>query len=125
MKQGLFIPVVLVAAMAAGATTPAWADPPPWAPAHGYRAKHSYVYYPQHRIYYEPESRVWFWFGDGRWQVGVELPVYYRQYTYGGVSVELDTDHPYEYDSKLYETYGGRGGKHGHGGRHGHDDEDD
>lgn len=27
--------------------------PPPWAPAHGYRAKHSYHYYPSAEVYFD------------------------------------------------------------------------
>lgn len=46
-------PGLLAAAFAAltmtadSVVTPAWADPPPWAPAHGYRAKHKNTHYYQ------------------------------------------------------------------------------
>lgn len=84
----------------------ALADPPDWAPARGYRAKHQYIYYPAHRIYYEPAQQNWFWYEDGKWSFGASLPIYYRQYTYGGVTVELDTDHPYERQVWVEERYG-------------------
>lgn len=55
---------ILAAALAATlvavwSATPAFADPPPWAPAHGYRAKHKYKhhshpYYTKERRYISP-----------------------------------------------------------------------
>lgn len=83
------------------------ADPPPWAPAHGYRAKHEYIYYPSHQIYYEPARSLWFWLDGGDWRFGVDLPVYYRQYTRGGVTVVLDAERPYERHDYVVEHYGG------------------
>ncbi|HEX2794204.1 MAG TPA: glycine zipper 2TM domain-containing protein [Croceicoccus sp.] len=52
MKKGL-IGAVLAAAVAIPAA-PAFADPPPWAPAHGKRAKDSARYYDNRGRYYEP-----------------------------------------------------------------------
>jgi hypothetical protein len=55
--------------------SPVLADPPPWAPAHGYRAKqYHYVYYPRHEVYYAPSSQLWFWLDGGNWRVGAGLP---------------------------------------------------
>ena len=62
---------VLLAASAfcLGMSVPALADPPPWAPAHGRRAKevheYRYVYYPAQQVYYAPEQQLWFWMGGG------------------------------------------------------------
>lgn len=84
----------------------ALADPPDWAPAHGYRAKHQYVYYPAHRIYYEPAAQTWFWFDGGGWRVGAVLPLAYEQYTHGGVTIDIDADRPYERQAWVEETYG-------------------
>ncbi|MDI3259306.1 MAG: hypothetical protein QJR02_06385 [Sinobacteraceae bacterium] len=102
----------------------AWADPPPWAPAHGYRAKqeYRYVYYPQAQVYYAPDTHVWFWLNGGNWQFGASLPVIYQQYATGGVSITLDTDRPYTEHAYVVEHYGGPG-HHGH--RHHHHDDDD
>ena len=116
-----------------------WADPPPWAPAHGYRAKHRYIYYPARQIYYAPESRLWFWLKGDRWSVGASLPLEYEPYVRsGGVSLELYTERPYEDHSYVIQHYGGQSSKskdngrreggpgtgkgHGHGkGKHGGD----
>jgi hypothetical protein len=77
---------------------PAHASPPPWAPAHGYRAKqvpeYPYVYYPAQQVYYAPASGTWFWMNGGNWQVGVNLPVQYHAHIGNGVSVALHSSRP-------------------------------
>ena len=116
----------LVAGLAAGA--PAQADPPPWAPAHGHRAKqereYSYVYYPARQVYYAPEQQVWFWMNGGNWQVGVNLPVQYRSSASSGVQVVLNSDRPYVEHAYVEEHYG-RPWRKKHGGGHGHGHHDD
>ncbi len=117
-KAGMLVPIIaMVAGMAA--LIPAQADPPPWAPAHGYRAKqHSYVYYPEAEVYYAPESRMWFWLSGGNWRFGASLPVEYRPYTTGGVSIVLEADRPYVQHTYVVERYG-KPGKHRRGKRDG------
>ncbi len=96
----------------------ALADPPPWAPAHGYRAKqYRYVYYPQHEVYYAPSSQLWFWLNAGRWQVGTALPSRIVVAGFDGVPVVLGTERPYEMNAYVVKRHGGR---HEH--RHRHDD---
>ena len=49
-----------------GTAIPAAADPPPWAPAHGKRAKHARTYYEPR--YYNSANGVRYWQGeDGRY----------------------------------------------------------
>ncbi|MBI4190294.1 MAG: hypothetical protein HY525_07115 [Betaproteobacteria bacterium] len=106
-KTSMLLSAIAVAACM-GVDLPAYADPPPWAPAHGYRAKqYSYVYYPVREIYYAPESRMWFWMNGGAWQFGASLPVEYRQYTgSGGVSIVLESDRPYVYHEHVVAHHG-------------------
>lgn len=86
---------------------PVYADPPPWAPAHGKRAKqHPYTYYPEYGFYYAPESSMWFWLEGSDWRIGASLPLDYRPYATGGVSIELGTDKPYEENDLVIERYG-------------------
>lgn len=90
---------------------PAQAEPPPWAPAHGYRAKemreYRYIYYPAQQVYYAPESQLWFWLNDGNWQFGVNLPTQYPMYAgSSGVSVMLHSDRPYVEHVYVEEHYG-------------------
>lgn len=101
----------------------ALADPPPWAPAHGYRAKeYRYVYYPRHEVYYAPETQLWFWLDGGRWRVGASLPAGVVVAGVPGVSVVLGTERPYEDHAYVVEHYGGRHHKHD---RDRWDDDDD
>lgn len=103
------VAVIALGIAGAGLVAPAaLAHPPPWAPAHGWRAKHHYVYYPARRIYYEPASRMWFWFGGDGWRAGVTLPAALRGYVrVGGVNVALDVDRPYLRDDYVVYRYGG------------------
>lgn len=107
------LPVLVIAAAMAAAPAALLADPPAHAPAHGYRAKHRYVYYPSQEIYYEPERGLWFWLDGGDWEFGLSLPTYYRQYTSGGISIELDTDKPYTEHHSVVSQYGGKSKKAG------------
>lgn len=84
----------------------AWAEPPSHAPAHGYRAKHRYVYYPEREIYYAPETRLWFWLLGNDWRSGERLPAGYQQYTSDGISIELGSDRPYTDHSRVVREYG-------------------
>lgn len=119
MRTTLLRPAV-VALLGAWLALPpaALADPPPWAPAHGYRAKqYRYVYYPQHEVYYAPASQLWFWLDGGGWRVGTALPSRIVVAGFDGVSVVLGTERPYEMNTYVVERYGKR---HKH--RHHHDD---
>ena len=79
--------------------------PPPWAPAHGYRAKHRYRYYPSSRVYYEKERGVYFYYGDREWRVSVSLPSGIHIDADNYVTLEMDTNRPYEWDHEVREKY--------------------
>jgi hypothetical protein len=79
--------------------------PPPWAPAHGYRAKHKYRYYPSHRVYYEEKRGVYFYYKDGEWRVSVSLPSSIRIDIGDYVTLEMGTDKPYEWDHEVVKKY--------------------
>jgi len=79
--------------------------PPPWAPAHGYRAKHKYHYYPSSRVYYEKERGTYFYYKDGEWRVSVSLPSYIRIDVHDYVTLEMDSDKPYDYDHEVVKRY--------------------
>ena len=84
---------------------PATAAPPPWAPAHGYRAKHHYIYYPSHPIYYAPARRHWFWWHDGRWLSGALLPWHLRRHLHGGISLYYDALYPSHFHHYTVRRY--------------------
>lgn len=48
--------------------------PPPWAPAHGYRAKTRYVYFSDYNVYYDHERGVYISLGGNNWQITAKLP---------------------------------------------------
>lgn len=111
--------VMMALALVADAAS---ASPPPWAPAHGYRAKqqYQYVYYPSRGVYYAPQRGVWFWSDGKHWQVGAQLPIDLQGGVGGGVNIELDSEQPYQQNDEVVRQYGGP--KKGHG-RHGRDED--
>jgi hypothetical protein len=104
--------LLLAAAVLAGAVAaPAFAEPPPWAPAHGHRAKqqreYRYVYYPQQQVYFAPATSQWFWLSGGQWQFGVNLPLQYSGYARNpGVPVILHSSRPYAEHVYVEQNYG-------------------
>ena len=52
--------------------------PPPHAPAHGYRAKHQYRYYPSCSVYYDYGRKIYFYVKGDHWEVGASLPSHLR-----------------------------------------------
>jgi len=69
--------------------------PPPHAPAHGYRAKHHYRYYPSCYVYFDLSRKCYFYLDGDNWKVSVSLPVSLRAQLGEYVSIEMDTDRPY------------------------------
>ena len=69
--------------------------PPPHAKAHGYRAKHTYRYYPSANAYYDVERKAYFYLEGNNWCMGVSLPDNLRVRLGNHVTVEMDSDKPY------------------------------
>ncbi len=106
--------------LAAGLAFPpaAPADPPPWAPAHGYRAKqHQYVYYPRHEVYYAPATQLWFWLDGGQWRFGATLPSGIVVAGVPGVSILLAAEQPYYEHYQVVRQHGGKHHRKHHGQR--------
>jgi hypothetical protein len=94
--------------------------PPPHAPAHGYRAKHQYHYYPYRNVYYEQARGMYFYMSGNGWTFGASLPGNLTVASLGTyVSIGLDTDHPYNYNHEHVREY--PRDKY----RHGKEDDDD
>jgi hypothetical protein len=79
--------------------------PPPWAPAHGYRAKHRYYYYPASYVYYDTGRNLYFYIRNDRWEVAASLPreVHIQRTEY--VVLEMSTEKPYHYHSEVKTKY--------------------
>jgi hypothetical protein len=69
--------------------------PPPHAPAHGYRRKFQYAYYPSTAVYTCPTRSLWFWVEGGGWRFGAQLPTTIRVDAGEAVTIDLDDDKPY------------------------------
>jgi hypothetical protein len=69
--------------------------PPPHAPAHGYRAKYGYRYYPGALVYFDVDRKLYFYMQNGDWKVGVSLPDSLRVKLGDSVTIEMDSDKPY------------------------------
>ncbi|MBW1795267.1 MAG: hypothetical protein JRJ38_12710 [Deltaproteobacteria bacterium] len=69
--------------------------PPPHAPAHGYRAKHNYRYYPSACAYFDISRKVYFYLEKDNWKISVSLPQTIQLRLGDYVTIEMDTDKPY------------------------------
>jgi hypothetical protein len=94
-----------ISVSASEAAPPTKGGPLPWAPAHGHRAKYSYRYYPSLYVYFDLERRVYFYLEGDRWRVSAHLPSGIHIEVAHYVSIELDTDKPYEYFSEHRKKY--------------------
>jgi hypothetical protein len=80
------------------------ADPPPWAPAHGHRAKHyKYIYYPSSQVYFNPVVGRYYYMNSGVWTYGVAAPVGINLGK--GVSITLGGPVPYVYHPVVLQQY--------------------
>ncbi len=79
--------------------------PPPWAPAHGYRAKYQYRYYPSPQIYYDTGRSIYFYYRDGQWEVSAQIPASLQVQLGDSVFLEMDTGQPYRYHGDVIKRY--------------------
>ena len=70
------------------------------------KGHHRYVYYRDHDIYFAPETKTYYWREGNDWRSGAELPPESRAFvTKGGVTIQLDTERPYEKNEWVVEHY--------------------
>jgi hypothetical protein len=79
--------------------------PPPWAPAHGYRAKHQYRYYPSASVYFDIGRKLYFYYDGGGWRVSASLPLGIHIEVSDYVILEMDTEQPYQYHTEVVRRY--------------------
>jgi hypothetical protein len=89
--------------MTAGMSTST--GPPPWARGQGNRAQHHYRYYPYHSVYFDEQRGVYFFPSNGSWQMSVSLPSYIQITVNDFVTLDMDTDKPYEYHNDVIKRY--------------------
>ena len=69
--------------------------PPDHAKAHGYRAKHTYRYYPSAQAYYDVDRRAYFYLQGDEWRVSVSVPISLKAKLGDYVTIGMDSDKPY------------------------------
>jgi hypothetical protein len=80
-------------------------SPPPHAPAHGYRAKYRYRYYPSCSVYYDYGRKIYFFIKGDHWVVSASLPSHLRIRLHDSVNIELDTSKPYIHHAEHVRKY--------------------
>lgn len=101
------------------ASTAVHADPPPWAKAHGYRAKkhehheheeerhykkhYSYIYYPSSQVYYSPVVKRYYYLNNGAWMQSPTAPLSINLGK--SVSITLGGSTPYVYHPMVVKEY--------------------
>ncbi len=138
----IFVIVVLLSLFIIPETS--FAQPPKWAPAHGYRAKTRHIYFPEHNFYYDIQAHHYFYLNGVNWSISVAIPAPFISINLSNaVQVQLDyygaypyyynTDHCRKYKKvkvhqhkhnvivvkEKHKNDQGHGNKHGNGKGHG------
>lgn len=79
--------------------------PPPWAPAHGLRAKYSYRYFPAQEVYHRPSDGLWFYYENGKWSAGARLPLGLKVDVSTAVALEMDSDKPFTFHADVKASH--------------------
>ena len=79
--------------------------PPSHAPAHGYRAKHYYRYYPSCSVYYDTHRKLYFYLKGDNWRMDVSLPQDLHVDQRGYVTIEMNSDKPYTHYKEHQRKY--------------------
>jgi len=69
--------------------------PPDHAPAHGYRRKHSYIFYPSSRVYFDVDRKIYFYMEGGVWRNAPILPPFVKINKAKGVRIKSASKKPY------------------------------
>jgi hypothetical protein len=78
--------------------------PPSHAPAHGYRAKYRYQYYPDCSVYYDAFRKLYFYLEGPNWRISASLPHAIQVELGDHVYIEMDADKPYiHYDEHKHK----------------------
>jgi hypothetical protein len=82
--------------------------PPPWAPAHGYRAKTRYTYFTDQNFYYDNNRGVYIYLRGKNWEVSSKIPDAFKNVNLSAaVKVDLDyaADDPHKYNKDHKNKY--------------------
>lgn len=79
--------------------------PPPWAPAHGKRAKYTYRYYPSLHVYFNIERGIYFYRTGDAWVDAYNLPTTIIIDRDNYVIIKMDADRPYAFHGDVVKKY--------------------
>lgn len=82
--------------------------PPPWAPAHGYRAKTRHVYFPDQNFYFDLQQGMYIYLNNGKWVVAAKLPSFFGSFnltTARKIELDLSSDTPQRYNGDHVVKY--------------------
>ena len=88
--------------------------PPSWAPAHGYRANTTYIYFPDQNVYFDMQKSVYISLSGDNWQVNATIPSVFSGIDLSiaaKVELDLSTDTPQKYNSDHKAKYKGKSDK--------------
>ena len=91
----LFIPILIISFNGITLAKGKKGAPPKHAKVHGYRAMHTYQYYPEAKAYYDTSRGSYFYLDGESWRVSVSLPDTLKVRLGNSVTVEMDSDKPY------------------------------
>ena len=82
--------------------------PPPWAPAHGYRAKTRYVYFTEQNFYYDNTRGVYIYLSGKNWEVSAIIPSLFKNVDLSAavkIDLDFDADDPQKYNADHRKKY--------------------
>jgi len=82
--------------------------PPPWAPAHGYRAKTRYVYFTEHNFYYDNSKGVYIYLVGRNWEVSASIPRLFKGIDFNAavkIDLDLEANDPQRYNEDHRRKY--------------------
>jgi hypothetical protein len=104
-KNSQFLKISFVKGTTVSDSKPKDQGPPPWAPAHGYRAKYTYHYYPDACVYYDTNRGLYFYLSNDKWEFSLSLPSFIKLDLDHSIVLEMDVDKPYIFHSEVVERY--------------------
>ena len=75
--------------------------PPPWAPAHGYRAK-QHVYFPDYHVFYDPYRGGYSYWQNNSWNFSSMVPQFLGSIDLGKARIQLLGDVPLTTRPEIY-----------------------
>ncbi len=108
IKQVVMLVLLLLFPVITGCLAPPRKPgPPPHAPAHGHRAKHSIFYFPSLEVYFYPDLEKYYWKKNGRWKSGPNPPVRIKNQL-RRVQVDVEGTDPSRFHNEIREKHPGK-----------------